>query len=91
MPNNFAKILADKMKFGPMVGGGKRKSIGGIDYNSKPSIVIEKKVDVAKLIEGQPFKRKKKRKPTRKAFMDQIILYLIALYLIYNLILRVIL
>ena len=70
MPNNFAKMLADKMKFGPMGGGGLRKASGGIDYNSKPSNIIEKKVDVVNLIEGQPFKRKTKRKPTRKAFMD---------------------
>ena len=69
-PNNFAKMLADKMKFGPMGGGGLRKASGGIDYNSKPSIIVEKKVDVVNLIEGQPFKRKTKRKPTRKTFMD---------------------
>ena len=70
MPNNFAKMLADKMKFAPMGGPGPKKSNVGIDNNIKPKIIIEKKVDVANLIEGQPFKRESKRKPTRKIFVD---------------------
>ena len=67
--NNFAKMLADKMKFNPM-GAGLRKTSGGIDHSSKPPLIIEKKVDVVNLIEGQPFKRKTKKKPTRKMFVD---------------------
>ena len=67
--NNFSKTLADKMKFGPMPGG-LRKVSGGIDYNPKPQIIIEKKIDVVNLIGDQPFKRKNKKKPTRKTFMD---------------------
>ena len=67
--NNFAKMLADKMKFNPM-GAGLRKASGGIDHSSKPPLIIEKKVDVVNLIEGQPFKRKTKKKPTRKMFVD---------------------
>ena len=63
--NNFSKMLADKMKFSDEY----RKTIG-IDNNLKPKIIIEKKVDVVNLIEGQPFKRKTKKKPTRKMFMD---------------------
>ena len=70
MPNNFAKMLADKMKFAPMGGPGPKKSNVGIDNNIKPKVIIEKKVDVANLIEGQPFKRESKRKPTRKIFVD---------------------
>ena len=62
-------MLADKMKFNPM-GAGLRKTSGGIDHSSKPPLIIEKKVDVVNLIEGQPFKRKTKRKPTRKMFND---------------------
>ena len=63
--NNFSKMLADKMKFSDEY----RKTIG-IDNNLKPKIIIEKKVDVVNLIEGQPFKRKNKKKPTRKMFID---------------------
>ena len=63
--NNFSKMLADKMKFSDEY----RKTIG-IDNNLKPKIIIEKKVDVVNLIEGQPFKRKTKKKPTRKMFID---------------------
>ena len=64
---NFSKMLADKMKIAPM-GAGMRKTSGN-EYISKLPI-LEKKVDVVNLIEGQPFKRKNKRKPTRKKFDD---------------------
>ena len=70
MPNNFAKMLADKMKFTPMGGAGHKKSNVGIDNNIKPKIIIEKKVDVTNLIEGQPFNKESKKKPKRKIFMD---------------------
>ena len=68
MAGNFSKMLADKMKMGPM-GGGLRKSSQGNDYNSKLPI-LHKKVDVINLIEEQPFKRKNKKKPTRKMFVE---------------------
>ena len=69
-PNNFAKMLADKMKFGPMGAAPLRKPGGGVDNNTKPTLIIEKKVDVVNLIEGQPFKRKTKKKPTRIMFVE---------------------
>ena len=69
MVNNFAKMLGDKMKFGPMPGA-MRKTVGNIDYNPKPQIIIEKKVDVVNLIQGQQFKRTNKKKPTRKMFTE---------------------
>ena len=65
--NNFAKMLADKMKVGPMPGG-IGKTNGASDHNSKPQIIIEKKVDVVNLIQGQEFKRTNKKKPTRIKF-----------------------
>ena len=65
---NFSKMLADKMKIAPP-GAGMRKTSGGNEYISKLPI-LEKKVDVVNLIEGQPFKRKNKKKPTRKMFND---------------------
>ena len=67
MQNNFAKMLADKMKVGPMPGG-IRKTSGASDHNSKPQRIIEKKVDVVNLIQGQEFKRTNKKKPTRIKF-----------------------
>ena len=69
MANNFSKMLADKMKFGPMPGVMKKRS-GSINNNAKPQIIIEKKVDVVNLIQTQQFKRTNKKKPTRKMFMD---------------------
>ena len=69
MGGNFAKMLADKLKFAPpgmkkAPAGSKRQSI------SKPPI-IEKNVDMAKLLEEQPFQgRKDKRKPTKKVFVE---------------------
>ena len=68
MGGNFAKMLADKLKMAPPgmkkgAGGAKRESI------SKPP-VIEKNVDMTKLLEEQPFQgRKDKKKPTRKVFV----------------------
>ena len=69
-PNNFAKTLADKMKVAPIGGLGPKKVNGSIDNNSKPSIIIEKKVDIINLIEDQPFKKESKKKPKRKKFID---------------------
>ena len=68
MGGNFAKMLADKLKMAPpgmKKGGGGNKG----EANPKPP-VIEKNVDMAKLLEEQPFQgRKDKRKPTRKVFV----------------------
>ena len=69
-PNNFAKTLADKMKFAPIGGAGPKRVNGSIDNNSKPSIIIEKKVDIINLIEDQPFTKESKKKPKRKKFID---------------------
>ena len=66
---NFAKMLADKLKMAPP--GGMKKGAGGAkrDSISKPP-VIDKNVDMAKLLVDQPFQgRKDKRKPTRKVFV----------------------
>ena len=68
MPNNFAKMLADKMKFGPP--GGVRKSSRGSDHSIKQQIITEKKPDVVNLIQSQEFKRTNKKKPTRKMFIE---------------------
>jgi myosin heavy subunit len=68
MGGNFAKMLADKLKMAPP--GGMKKGAGvKRDSISKPP-VIEKNVDVTKLLEEQPFQgRKDKKKPTRKVFV----------------------
>ena len=68
MGGNFAKMLADKLKMAPP--GGMKKGAGAKrDSISKPP-VIEKNVDVTKLLEEQPFQgRKDKKKPTRKVFV----------------------
>ena len=68
MPNNFAKMLADKMKFGPP--GGARKSSRGSDHSIKQQIIAEKKPDVINLIQSQEFKRTNKKKPTTKMFIE---------------------
>ena len=69
MGGNFAKMLADKLKVAPP--GGTKKGAGGAkrDSISKPPI-IEKNVDMVKLLEEQPIHtRKDKKKPTRKVFV----------------------
>ena len=68
MGGNFAKMLADKLKMAPP--GGMKKGAGAKrDSISKPP-VIEKNVDMTKLLEEQPFQgRKDKKKPTRKIFV----------------------
>ncbi len=72
MGGNFAKMLADKLKMPP---GGMKKGGGGggggREAASKPPI-IQDNVDVVKLLEEQPFQgRAKKRKPTRKVFIEE--------------------
>ena len=71
MGGNFAKMLADKLKMPP---GGMKKGGGGgggRDAASKPPI-MQNNVDMAKLIEEQPFQRRvNKRKPTRKVFIEE--------------------
>ena len=70
MGGNFAKMLADKLKMPPPPGGMK-KGAGARESMSKPP-VIENNVNVAKLLEEQPFKgRKDKKKPTRKVFIEE--------------------
>ena len=68
MGGNFAKMLADKLKVAPP--GGMKKGAGAKrDSISKPPI-IEKNVDMVKLLEEQPIHtRKDKKKPTRKVFV----------------------
>ena len=69
---NFAKMLADKLKLAP--GGGMKKGVFDFskrDSKSKP--VMQNNLDVTNLIEQQPFKgRSRKRKPTKKVFIEQI-------------------
>ena len=70
MGGNFAKMLANKLKVAPP--GGKKVGFapkrGSI---SKPPI-IEKNVNMAELLENQPFQgRKGKKKPTRKVFVEE--------------------
>ena len=70
MGGNFAKMLADKLKFAPP--GAKRPGPtgGGRQSVSKPP-VIESNTDVVKLLEDQPYQgRRDKRKPTRKVFVE---------------------
>ena len=69
MGGNFAKMLADKLKVPPP--GGKKGGGGTRQSVSKPP-AIEKNVDVVKLLQEQPFKRRKdKKKPTRKVFEEK--------------------
>jgi len=64
---NFSKMLAEKLKMAPP--GAMKKGVGAPKVDSKPPIV-EKNVDMAKLLENQPFQgRKDKKKPTRKVFV----------------------
>ena len=71
MGGNFAKMLADKLKMPP---GGMKKGGGGgggRDVASKPPI-MQNNVDMAKLLEEQPFQgRVNKRKPKRKVFIEE--------------------
>ena len=64
---NFSKMLAEKLKMAPP--GAMKKGAGAPKVDSKPP-VMDKNVDMAKLLEEQPFQgRKDKRKPTRKVFV----------------------
>ena len=64
---NFSKMLAEKLKMAPP--GGMKKGAGAPKVDSKPPI-MDKNVDMVKLLEEQPFQgRKDKKKPTRKVFV----------------------
>ena len=64
---NFSKMLAEKLKMAPP--GAMKKGAGAPKVDSKPPI-MEKNVDMVKLLEEQPFQgRKDKKKPTRKVFV----------------------
>ena len=64
---NFSKMLAEKLKMAPP--GASKKGAGAPKVDSKPPI-MDKNVDMVKLLEDQPFQgRKDKKKPTRKVFV----------------------
>ena len=64
---NFSKMLAEKLKMAPP--GAMKKGAGAPKVDSKPPI-MEKNVDMVKLLEEQPFQaRKDKKKPTKKVFI----------------------
>ena len=68
MGGNFAKMLADKLKMAPP---GMKKGAGASKEPPSQPPIIEKNVDVVKLLEEQPIQiRKDKRKPTRKVFVE---------------------
>ena len=70
MGGNFAKMLADKLKMPP--GGGRKVVVGGKQSATKPP-VIERNVDMVKLLEETPFdERARKRKPSRRVFVEKV-------------------
>ena len=70
MGGNFAKMLADKLKMAPP-GGPKKGGAGIKQQTSKP--VMEHNVDMVKLLEEVPLEdRVRKRKPSRKVFVEKI-------------------
>ena len=70
MGGNFAKMLAEKLK-NPPVGMKKGRNSNKRDSLSNPPI-LDKNIDMITLLEKQPFqKRKDKKKPPRKVFVDK--------------------
>ena len=70
MGGNFAKMLADKLKMAPP--GMRKGGVGGMQTTSKPP--IQDNVDVVTLLEEAPFEGKtRKRKPSRKVFIEKIV------------------
>ena len=64
---NFSKMLAEKLKMAPP--GAMKKGAGAPKVDSKPPI-MEKTVDMVKLLESQPLQvRKDKKKPAKKVFV----------------------
>ena len=69
MGGNFAKMLADKLKMAPP--GARRGGPGGPQTASKPPIVQDN-ANMAKILEDAPFEeRTRKRKPSRKVFIEK--------------------
>ena len=67
-------MLADKLK---IPGGGMRKGGPGMPGAPRQSVtkpVVENNANVMQILEEQPFKRRKdKRKPTRKVFVEELV------------------
>ena len=70
MGGNFAKMLADKIKMAPP--GMRKGGVGGMQTTSKPP--VQDNVDMVTLLEEAPFEeRTRKRKPSRKVFIEKIV------------------